>query len=307
MDIAIALPGHVRSFDPARIPVWARAVEECGFPTFAVGDRPSWSTPEPLTALAAAAAATTRVGLLSSVLLAPVHTHAGLFATAAATVDRIAGPGRLRLGLAPGAREADYAGSPTPFARRGRALDAWLEDVRATWAAASSGSSGALGPAPVTPGGPPLLFGGEVEATVRRVTRHGTGWIGSAGDPAGFAAFAGRLRTAFTEAGRTDRPHCLVSATVALTSSGPGTGVDAVGEYYADFGREFGEMAVAMTVTTPAALRALVAESAAAGADGIVLTLNDPDPASVAVVRDALPEHAVAPPPERPRAAVPGR
>ncbi|WP_060712690.1 LLM class flavin-dependent oxidoreductase [Pseudonocardia sp. HH130629-09] len=291
MDIAIALPGHVPSFDPAHIPQWARAVEDCEFPTLAVGDRPSWSTPEPLTALAAAAAATTRIGLLSSVLLAPVHTHAGLFATAAATVDRIAGQGRLRLGLAPGAREADYAGSPTRFTRRGKALDAWLNEVRATWARASEGVSGALGPAPVTPGGPPLLFGGEVEATVRRVTRHGVGWIGSAGDPAGFAAFTGRLRAAFTDAGRSDSPQCLVSATVALTSSGPGTGVDAVGDYYADFGPEFRDMAMAMTVTTPSALRDLVTESAESGADGVVLTLNDPDPASVAVVRDALTPH----------------
>lgn len=32
-------------------------------------------------------------------------------------------------------------------------------------------------------------------------------------------------------------------------------------------------------------------ESAAAGADGVVPTLNDPDPASVAVVRDALTSH----------------
>ncbi|MEV4363973.1 LLM class flavin-dependent oxidoreductase [Nonomuraea sp. NPDC049625] len=61
----------------------------------------AWSTPEPFTTSAAAAGATSRIQLLTSVLLAPLHANHALFAKAFATLDQFAGPGRLRLRLAP--------------------------------------------------------------------------------------------------------------------------------------------------------------------------------------------------------------
>ncbi|MEV4111071.1 LLM class flavin-dependent oxidoreductase [Nonomuraea sp. NPDC049695] len=79
MDIGIGLPG------PAR---WTDGT-------------PWWSGP-------AAAGATSRIRLLTSVLLAPLRADHALFAKTVATLDQLAGPGRLQLGLAPGVRQDDF-------------------------------------------------------------------------------------------------------------------------------------------------------------------------------------------------------
>ncbi|GAA1463223.1 LLM class flavin-dependent oxidoreductase [Williamsia maris] len=255
------------------LPRWARTVEELGFDALSVSDRPSWTTPEPLTSLAAAAAVTERIGLLTSVVVAPLHANAGLFATAVATIDRVAGAGRLRLGLAPGGRPRDYDGAPVDFAHRGRAFDTWLERVRAAWAGVDD-----LGPRPATPGGPALLFGGASTPTVRRITAHGSGWIAGGLTPAEVADFANRLTRSFETAGRTDRPHVAVTMMTSIGHHGSGSGLDAVRAYYADLGGDVRDKAVAATVTTMESLRDAVTGYESVGVDELIVTPNDPDP-----------------------------
>lgn len=283
--VGIAVPGHVSGFDSVMLPEWGHAIEEAGFTTIAVSDRPSWWTPEPMTSLAAVAAVTSRVRLLTSILLGPPRGHPGLFATAAATVDALAGPGRLTLGLAPGARPDDYAGSEVDFARRGPAFDTWINDVRSTWA----GTAGThLGPTPVTPGGPPLLFGGSSAPAVRRCSQFGAGWIGGGTDPATFGAFAARVRDGFDAAGRPEQPRLVVMAYVSLGPDGDGVGLDSIRSYYADMGEEFVHHALENTATTPESVRALIADYAQVGADEIILAVSHPRPETVESVRGAL-------------------
>ena len=281
MQITVGVPGHVPDFDPATIPRWARRVEELGFDALSVSDRPSWTTPEPMTSLAVAAAVTERIGLLTSVVVAPLHVNAGLFATAAATIDRVAGAGRLRLGLAPGARPHDYA--PVDFAHRGRAFDTWLDDVRAVWSGA-----GDLGPRPVTSRGPALLFGGASAAAVRRITAHGSGWIAGGLTPAEVADFVDRLTRSFETAGRTDRPHVAVTIMTSIGHHRPGSGLDAVRAYYADLGIDMCDKAVAATVSTAEALHDAVTGYESAGVDELILTPNDPDPETLLPLRRHL-------------------
>ncbi|MDF0528873.1 LLM class flavin-dependent oxidoreductase [Tsukamurella sp. 8F] len=283
MHIAIALPSHVDGFDVADIPDWARTVEQLGFDALSFTDRPSWTTSEPLTSLAAAAAVTRRIGLLTSVLLAPLYVNAGLFATATATIDRLAGQGRLRLGLAPGGRPQDYTGAPVDFADRGPAFDSWLERVRETWAGTNQ-----LGPRPATPGGPPLLFGGSSTPTVRRVATHGSGWIGGGMTPEQVADFITRLNASFADAGRVGRPHVAVSVMTSIGPDAPGTGVDAVAGYYEDLGAEFRDSAVAGTLTTVTALRTIADAYSRVGVDELILTPNHPEPDTLGHLRDAL-------------------
>lgn len=283
--VGIAMPGHLRGFNAGLVPEWARAVESTGFDTLSVSDRLAWPTPEPIATLAAAAAVTGRIGLLSSVLLGPPRPHPGLFASAAATVDAIAGPGRLRLGLAPGGRPSDHAGSPVPFEGRGQVFDQWLTEVRATWAGQSHTG---IGPLPVTAGGPPLLFGGASRPTVRRIVKYGCGWIGGGQSPEQFAAFAARVRDAWASAGRVGTPRLSVSIMVAIGPSGAGVGTDAVSAYYADLGEQFRAKATAATITEPDTLRRTVHDFMRAGADEVVLTANHPDPEAVHRIAAAL-------------------
>ncbi|PZG44591.1 LLM class flavin-dependent oxidoreductase [Spongiactinospora gelatinilytica] len=175
MDIGIGLPGHVPWTDGRTLVEWARRAEARGFSTLSVSDRLVWNTPEPLIALAAAAGATSRIRLLTSVLIGPLRANHALFAKAVTTLDQVAGPGRLRLGLAPGLRDDDFAHGEVDYPTRGREFDRLLDRL----AAVVSGGD-PVGPPPATAGGPPLLFGGGSAAALRRITTHGTGWI--AGD-----------------------------------------------------------------------------------------------------------------------------
>src|SRR5919107_2171958 len=106
MDIGIGLPNAVRGVDRRGIVDWARRAEEAGFSSLGTIDRLAYPNFESLIALAAAAAVTERVRLVTDILLAPTRP-ARLLAKQAATIDQLSG-GRLTLGLAVGGRADDF-------------------------------------------------------------------------------------------------------------------------------------------------------------------------------------------------------
>ena len=91
-------------------------------------DRLVFDNYEPLIALAAAAAVTKRVRLMTSVLLAPLRT-AGILAKQAASLDALS-DGRLTLGLGIGGRADDFAAAPAEMARRGKRFEEMLETMK---------------------------------------------------------------------------------------------------------------------------------------------------------------------------------
>lgn len=127
MEFGLGLPIS----DPARLPEWARLAEEHRFATVALLDRLAYDNPEPLTALAVLAGATTRIRLQTEVLLGPLRSTA-LLAKQVATLDRMSA-GRFVLGIGIGGREDDHAAAGVPVSRRGRILDAQLTDLRKIW------------------------------------------------------------------------------------------------------------------------------------------------------------------------------
>jgi alkanesulfonate monooxygenase SsuD/methylene tetrahydromethanopterin reductase-like flavin-dependent oxidoreductase (luciferase family) len=94
----------------------ARAAEDLGYDLISVSDHPAGTAPtnETWTMLAFAAAATTRIGLMTRVLGVPFRPPA-LVAKMAETLDRLAG-GRLVLGLGGGASDDEIRefGLPVP-------------------------------------------------------------------------------------------------------------------------------------------------------------------------------------------------
>jgi alkanesulfonate monooxygenase SsuD/methylene tetrahydromethanopterin reductase-like flavin-dependent oxidoreductase (luciferase family) len=71
MRIATGLPNQVRNVRPAVLPAWARQAEDAGFTSLATVGRNAYPGVSDTVALAAAAAVTSRIELVSGVLLGP--------------------------------------------------------------------------------------------------------------------------------------------------------------------------------------------------------------------------------------------
>ncbi len=76
MDVAIGLPNAVPGTTGGQLVEWARRADARGFSSLGTIDRIVYENYEPLTALAAAAAVTERIGLCTSVLLGPLRVNA---------------------------------------------------------------------------------------------------------------------------------------------------------------------------------------------------------------------------------------
>ena len=138
---------------------------------------------EPMTVLAAMAAATTTIRLSTSVLIAPLRP-APLLAKTAATLDVLSG-GRLDLGVGVGWQREEYEAVGLDFADRGRLLTDTIGACRALWEQLpASFSSGTVSftdtfcsPQPVQ-SRLPVWFGGTLnQRNLARVTELGDGWI----------------------------------------------------------------------------------------------------------------------------------
>jgi alkanesulfonate monooxygenase SsuD/methylene tetrahydromethanopterin reductase-like flavin-dependent oxidoreductase (luciferase family) len=213
MNIGIGLPAAIPGVQASTLIEWARRADECGFSNISILDRLVFDNHEALTTLAAAAAVTQRVRLVTAVLLAPLHTNIALLAKQTATLDCISG-GRLVLGLGVGNREDDYQAAGADFHHRGRFADHQIEELRRIWK-----GEGGIGPQPVKPDGPDIMIGGRSEAALRRAARLGAGWVAGGGGPEQFAAGRDAVQAEWKAAGREGRPKFIASARFAL---GPG-------------------------------------------------------------------------------------
>ncbi|GAB3458165.1 LLM class flavin-dependent oxidoreductase [Streptomonospora sediminis] len=281
MDIGIGLPGHAPWSEGRNLLEWARRAEARGFSTLAVNDRLQWSTPEPLLTLAAAAGATSRIRLLTSVLLAPLHTNHRLFAKAVATLDHLSGPNRLQLGLAPGIREDDFTASGVDYTTRGKQLDALLDRL-------ADHPVDGTGLLPATPGGPPLLFGASSPAALRRIATRGAGWIAGDATTEDVQDFAPRVRQAWHDAGRHGSPRIVAAVMYALGPHADAAVRRSISSYYAFAGHEHVQYGISIAHTTPDQVAAAVTAFDRAGCDELIFTGNDPDPSQVDLLADAL-------------------
>src|SRR3954447_22014944 len=132
MRIGIGLPNTVPGTEGGDMREWAIRAEAAGFSTLGTIDRVVYGNHEPLTALAYAAAVTERIGLCTSILIAPLRANTALLAKQAASVDVLSG-GRLTLGMAVGGRQDDFDASGLNFQDRGAIFDRQLEEMQRLW------------------------------------------------------------------------------------------------------------------------------------------------------------------------------
>ena len=265
MKVGIGLPNAVRGVNRAGIVEWAQRAERAGFASLGTLDRLVYANYESLIALAAAAAVTERIELVTDILIAPLRSNTALFAKQAATIDSLSG-GRLTLGLAPGGRPDDFEASRVDFSRRGRIFGQQLEEITAVW----RGDRG-IGPAPAPghDGRPGLLIGGRADAAYQRAAKYADGWTIGGGPPAMVTQALGKLTEAWTAAGRAGRPRTMALFYFALGEDAEKMASDSLGDYYAFLG-DYAQQVVASAAKDADTVRQYLAGFEAAGTDDVI-------------------------------------
>jgi len=283
MDIGIGLPVTVPDAAPGDVLGWARRAEEAGFASVATLDRIAYPNYDPLIALAAAGAVTSRIKLATTVLLGPARGNGRVLAKQLMSLHRLSGD-RLMLGLAVGARPGDYEAAGERFGRRGRAIEALVPMLRGAFA---DGSAGDVGPH-LPDGGPPLLLGGHSDTAVARAARLGDGWISGGSAAAPYRDRADRARKAWAEAGRSGEPRLVALMYYSLGPAATDDAAATLGAFYANTG-PYAARAIAETLTTPEAIASAVTEHADAGCDELIFMPCSSTVDNVDRLRDVLP------------------
>jgi probable F420-dependent oxidoreductase len=209
VEYPISSPGFAPEFlEPSTITRFAAAVEAAGVDALAFTEHPAPSTKwlqggghhslDPLTALAFCAATTTRLRMMTYLLVLP-YRNPLLAAKQIATADILSG-GRLIVGVGSGYLRSEFVAVGAAFDERNDLLDEALQVIGHVWAADEFVFTGrhfrALGqaslPAPVQAPHPPLWIGGNSRRARERAAAWGQGWAPLLIEP----AFAKTTRTA---------------------------------------------------------------------------------------------------------------
>jgi alkanesulfonate monooxygenase SsuD/methylene tetrahydromethanopterin reductase-like flavin-dependent oxidoreductase (luciferase family) len=290
MKIGMGLPAAVPEADVTTLGEWAATAERLGFCSLGVIDRLVYDNLDPLVALAAAAARTERVELLTTVLNVPYRQNAVVLAKQLASVDRLSG-GRLTAGLALGGWPEDYEASEVSRRGLGAEMDAMVATMQQAWDGKLAGASGPMPALP--PDRPGLLFGGLVPAAFTRAATVGQGWIAPSFGIQQLVDGVAAIREAWERIGRAGRPRVV---TVRYFCFGPGADEHAE-HYLRHYYLDYAPMVQADTPTTPEHLGAELARLRDAGADDVVLMPCTDDLAQVTLAAEVLDGLGVSPSP----------
>ena len=197
MHYVLSLPFMMHPLNPVfltqeAVAAVARAAEEAGFEAVAVTEHPIPSDPwleagghnalDPFVALSFAAAATTRLKLLTNLTVVP-YRNPFLLAKSAASLDRLSN-GRLILGCGTGYLKEEFDAIGVDFEERNALFDESLEVLRKTWTAESvtyrgrhfNAAGNTAHPAPAQTR-IPIWIGGNSKLSRRRAAESAEGWM----------------------------------------------------------------------------------------------------------------------------------
>ncbi len=145
--------------------------------------------PDPLIWLAYVAGATRTLKLGTAILILPQRNPV-VTAKAVATLDHLAGGGRVLLGVGVGWLAEEFATLGVPFEDRGPRTDEYVAAMRALWSQERASFSGRFVTftdvfcRPLPPARRiPIIIGGDTKAAARRAGRLGDGYFPARGAP----------------------------------------------------------------------------------------------------------------------------
>lgn len=272
MEIGVALPQMAADYGPGTTVAWARAVDAGPFSSVSAGERVTFSNPEMVASLAAAAAVTSRVRIMANVWVLPAHPVA-MVAQQVGTLDQLA-PGRLSLGVGVGGREHDYRALGAPLTARHARLDDQVVELRRLLAGEPPfPGADPVGPALAGPV-PEILAAAMGPKAMRRAARWGDGITGFTvtGRRQEIETANALADDAWAAAGR-PQPRKVTGCFVAAGIDDPqATLRDYVHRYLAFAGDELASaMAAEVQVSTPDAVAQLIDDAETAGCDELIL------------------------------------
>ncbi|GAB2983310.1 LLM class F420-dependent oxidoreductase [Amycolatopsis acidiphila] len=192
LEYPIERTGYAPEFRlPENLARVVRAAEEAGFGAICFSEHPAPSTKwlaagghhtfDPLAALSFCAGVTSRIRLMTNLLVLP-YRNPLLTAKTLSTVDVLSG-GRLTVVAGSGYLRSEFAALGVDFAERNELFDEAVEVLAKAWTGEPVRFEGRhfraldqqLRPPPVQ-AGLPLWIGGNSKAARRRVVAHGQGW-----------------------------------------------------------------------------------------------------------------------------------
>lgn len=279
MEVGVGLPTNLRGTNKELVLRWAARAEEAGFASLCMGERLTYSGYDWVLALTAAASVTSRIRLLSNVIILPIHPP-GVVAKQALSLDDYSG-GRFSLGVGLGTPLDDYDVAPSPRAGRGKRFEESLRTIRALFEGESLvPGTRAIGPAPVRRGGPPILLGSNGPKALRRTGAFSDGIVTWS-----FGADSQEARRMFDvaeeswrEHGRAGKPRLVCGC---YYSAGPRAAADLEAyfrEYYPKvLPGQVEQLLAAVRTVTPAAIRDTIRRMEDAGCDEFIFVPVKPD------------------------------
>ncbi len=191
----------------------AREAEALGYQFITTGEHVFFHGPtgNGLISLAAAAGATERIKLMSTITLVPLYPPA-LLAKQVAALD-IVSNGRFNLGVGVGGEFAkEFEACGVPVNERGARTNEALEVMKCLWTEKNVSFDGkftklsgvTLAPKPTQEPHPPVWISGRSDAAMRRAARFGNGWLPYMYTPEKLAQSIETIDAHASEVGRED-------------------------------------------------------------------------------------------------------
>jgi probable F420-dependent oxidoreductase len=214
LAIEIAVIAEECGFSSLWVPEHAILFDEYepNYPYSDDGKMPGGSTGnvlDPIPVLSFFAAHTKRIRIGTGVMILPQRNPV-YAAKELATLDVLSG-GRVDVGIGVGWLAEEMRALGTPFERRGARARSYVSVMKALWCDDLSAYEDEFytlpacrfAPKPIQRPHPPLIFGGESRAALRRVAEIGQGWNAATQSPSQMATLLKELDTLLEENGRT--------------------------------------------------------------------------------------------------------